>query len=204
LAFNIAAKTFHALGKSTLPTDDSGRSFRVVQLSSDEGTRLFLNCYDRLSESDPSFRSSVLEWIVAMRYPEPKLEPGTDNVEANEKRYESACKTAAKAKRGNKRKAYAPWLPTLNANVTVRSREEAAIVNWLFLRHIPFEYERPTWGTLSQMMGIGLSESGKQNRISRIFCIQAGAKRATSIMSILVSTTTAMLHRFWEPAMNNR
>jgi DNA helicase-4 len=172
---NIAAKTFHALGKSALPAHDSGRHLRVVQLSSAEGTRLFLSCYDRLAETDPSFRNSVLEWIIAMRYPEPKLEPGTDNVEANEKRYEAACKLAAKAKRDSSRKAYDPWIPTLDSNVTVRSREEAAIANWLFLRHIPFEYERPTWGALSQMMGIGLSASGKQKPYKPDFLYRSGS-----------------------------
>ncbi len=157
----VTVRTFHSLGNRLL-RESVDEDVRPEKLDGPEGKRRFLAAFDRLCTDDAGFRQKLLDWIVSARYGEPKLDPGGADPDANEQRYHEACRKAIRSKLREGRRWYEAHVPTLDPKLRVRSFEEASIANWLILRHVSFEYERPVFNPIASMMKVPKSRNGKQ------------------------------------------
>jgi DNA helicase-4 len=157
----VTVRTFHSLGNRLL-RESIDEDVRPEKLDGSEGKRRFLAAFDRLCREDAGFRQNLLDWIVSARYGEPKLDPGGADVDANEQRYHEACRKVIRSKLREGRRWYDAHVATLDPKLRVRSFEEASIANWLILRHVSFEYERPVFNPIASMMKVPKSKNGKQ------------------------------------------
>lgn len=127
LQIPIAAQTFHSLGKSIV-SEVQGRTSRV-----EVGTRqLVLKIIADLRNNDRQFLGNWL-FFKAVHW-EPGPEQEFDSIEA----YEAYIKS-----KGRRRKDRDQWgIPTLQGE-PVRSSEELAIANWLYVHGVRYRYEAP-------------------------------------------------------------
>lgn len=147
----IKASTFHSMGNRLLGSERRNEKRRIVQLDSAEGKRLFLNALGRLLDNDARFREALFHWLAFAKYPEPKVEASAAEVEENERRYEAACRQQLKQRIEGKGRTGAS-IPTLDSTVFVRSLEERAIANWLYVRQVDFRYEQPESGSMLEAL----------------------------------------------------
>lgn len=127
LQIPITAQTFHSLGKSIV-SEVQGRTARV-----EVGTRqLVLKIVADLRNNDRQFLGNWL-FFKAVHW-EPGPEQEFDSIEA----YEAYIKS-----KGRRRKDRDRWgIPTLQGE-PVRSFEELAIANWLYVHGVRYRYEAP-------------------------------------------------------------
>ncbi len=126
------------------------------------GGGLFNSAYNQLVKDNQLFRQSLLEWVLYADYPDPVMDAAPGTLEDHERRYTDICLKQIGLKRDKKLPRYAAPIPTLKPGVNVRSLQEARIFNWLYLRGIEFEYEKPDFDQLAKALGLSLSEKGYQ------------------------------------------
>lgn len=164
----VEARTFHSLGfrlwrkqQTMLVLPNRPRLIDFEKADGDaepdeddgsgtlKGKRLLRTVLLELADDpiDRSFASAVMKWAGLYRYPTPELD-ACDEQELQERqaRYESMCRKMSRRKGA---KAFEPSIPTFDPQCWMRSTEGAMLFNWLYLRHIPFAYERraPDWLT---------------------------------------------------------
>ena len=123
----IASKTFHSFGLSIIERKDGGEPTVVVGNRRDAAlAAVILDCRD-----DPVLAEKWWLLQTVYRYPQP-LESRFEN-EAEYNEYLQAVKDERRQEEG---------ISTLGTTHPVRSLEEAAISNWLYLRGVAFDYER--------------------------------------------------------------
>ena len=177
----VEARTFHSLGLKLLSRAERGIDWAIEPINGIAGKRRFFAAFDSLVKESPSFRDNLLQWLAFTRFPLPKLEPGDDDLEENERRYHDACRIQLGKKLSGQASKYAPIIPTLDASLKVRSFEEAAIANWLILHQmkhgVDFFYEMPRFGKLAEKIGVPLSKKGKQLPYKPDFCYPHPAEK---------------------------
>ncbi|WP_235366891.1 UvrD-helicase domain-containing protein [Burkholderia pseudomallei] len=130
---SIESRTFHSLGRQIVERVE-GRSLRVSK-SSENDVRL-QRAIERCKK-DPAFASDWLLLQTVARFPRP--------VEArfhSEEEYLEYLRGMWRQRKfGYKNKEEGPGILTMGCTKPVRSFEEVAISNWLYLNGVEFEYE---------------------------------------------------------------
>lgn len=125
LGIFVKAKTFHSMGNEILKTT-SGKKELATNTS-----QLFKNIIADLNNSDSDFLHTWLLYKAVYWQAEPEKE--FDSVEAYEAYIRGACKKKSKDRD--------EWgIPTLRGDA-VKSFEELAIANWLFIHGVSYQYE---------------------------------------------------------------
>lgn len=142
----VASRTFHSFGLATL-IEEKGPGYepKVLKEEGDEEGRLLKDTITHLLETSDAFKQVLAEWLLLCPYDDPEPMGGSGDLDECARRYENCCRERIRAKRAPGRKVWDPTIPTLRDGMYVRSLEERAIANWLFLRGVNFEYEVPDW-----------------------------------------------------------
>lgn len=158
---SVASKTFHSFGLSIL-TEHYGATYTPKVLKEDEGEegRLMKSVIHNLLDTNESFQQALTLWFSLFPCDNPNPIGASGDLDECEKRYEECCRERLRLRRDPHRKPWEPSIPTFSQSIYVRSLEERAIANWLILRGVVFEYERPDWAG-AKRLGLGAYASGK-------------------------------------------
>ena len=136
----VPARTFHGFCMEVLAkTNQAKPSIAEIATSSKkQQVRFFTDLVNELIETQPGFKSDLLNYYSVFKLPQPR--EGTINSSSEYNNYLSSldAKSSRDPETGE-------WNITLTSmdGVNVRSLEELRIANWLFLQGIRFEYEKP-------------------------------------------------------------
>lgn len=157
----VASKTFHGFGLSIL-TEHYGGTYRPKVLKEDGGEegRLMKTVIQNLLDTNESFQQALTLWFSLFPCDNPNPIGASGDLDECEKRYEECCRERLRLRRDPNRKPWEASIPTFSQSIYVRSLEERAIANWLILRGVAFEYERPDWAG-AKRLGLGSYPSGK-------------------------------------------
>ncbi|WP_189493774.1 UvrD-helicase domain-containing protein [Formosimonas limnophila] len=174
---NVASRTFHKFGLDTL-IEYHGEQYRpkVFKEDEDEEGKMVKKLIADLLAQSTRFQNAVTDWYAAALYDAPEPIGCPDDIDDCEKNYEELCQkrlrekrdTPAQIKADNARKVYQGTIPTLRLGLYVRSFEERAIANWLFMRGVKFEYEAADWGG-AKRMGNPVNKNGNKIPLSPDF-----------------------------------
>lgn len=140
---DVESRTFHSFGLETM-VKHHGEGYRpkVLKEEGKEEGRFLKTVIANLVANDEAFRADLARWMLICPVEDPQPMGIGKDLQECERIYEKACRDALKIKR----KGF-DWrqgtVPTLDPDRHVRSLQERAICNWLILRGVPFEYERP-------------------------------------------------------------
>ncbi|WP_232440138.1 UvrD-helicase domain-containing protein [Burkholderia ubonensis] len=129
----IESRTFHSLGR-TIIKQVEGRSLRVSE--SAENTGRLKRAVERCKK-DPKFAADWLLLQSVARFPNPP----EARFHSEDEYLEYLRGMWRQRKLGYKNKEFADGILTMGCTKPVRSFEEVAISNWLFLNGVDFEYE---------------------------------------------------------------
>ena len=174
---DVTACTFHKFGLDTLKNyhGDTGK-VEVFKEGKDQEGQLIKKLITDLLAQNKEFQNAVSDWYAIAFYDVPEPIGCPDDLETCEKNYEELCLKRLREKRNkpeqisadNNRKTYEGTIPTLRLGLYVRSLEERAIANWLFMRGVEFDYEKPDY-IGGKLLGIPLGKNGKQRPVNPDF-----------------------------------
>ncbi|WP_169805895.1 UvrD-helicase domain-containing protein [Azohydromonas lata] len=131
----VESKTFHSLGKSLIDATGQGQKKRVSSQKETEArlTLAIKQCHEQI----PGFTAKWLLLQTVNRYPRP-----TESRFTNEQEYNEYLRGLWQQRRKlRNRKDEKEGILTLGCDSLVRSFEEAAISNWLYVMGVNFQYE---------------------------------------------------------------
>lgn len=128
----VKAHTFHALG-SAIVRSVARRDGRKVRVGAEHEEKPRLRAVVEELKRTPSFLGDWINFLSICREPIP-----ADDAFNSFEDYERYVEQQRKARRNGEPAAF----QTLSGHI-VRSAEELAIANWLYIQGVPFEYERP-------------------------------------------------------------